>query len=576
MRFLPLLFLLLVFRGHAQYTHVWTGAQDNQWNNMNNWQPATVPTTSSKVKIDTYVNCPVVLASSVEVADFYLLNTALNLQAHTLKSDTLRIYFSELTANNGKISSQEMRVFVGNTVLGDLQFETQNGQFQAGNRFQNAVQITLNACATCAGFVMYAPNVFNGQVRLTNKGQGFTVSAYSGTVTFNKKMTLINAATADVTSQYFGQKDYLNVRGNVVFEDSVVVIDSSSNRNSRVWFTDVRFNAPTLLNTKGSTVYVGMKAAEINSSLQLQSNGGAFELGTTASGQAVFTTSGNLQLAQGDCSGTRLAWNNCKYLNNSILEIDMSSTDTTQLSNEFITSDSAYIAADLTVLSPLIQLDGGMFNGKATFNRTKSFYFPQMCAGGNVFADSLTIMNASGSPWFWGAARNDVFGKAVRAVHSAKNTNELYLAQAGSTTFKANLTLQSTPNANAGGMFVGFGADSVRFDNDAKVVIEDFGTGTAGLFNVRQRGTTVHNRFTLHGNGILRIENSTLAGVLSASSPQLYLNNSVFLQPVVFVKTANGLNSSVGNNTFRSRLQLVNNATAGSLKFVFIDSTLSK
>jgi len=518
-----------------------------------------------------------VLASPVEVDDLYLFGTALNLQIHTLKSNTLRVYFSELTANNGKISNQEMRVFVGNTVWGNLQFETQNGQFQGGNTFENTVQITLNACATCAGFVMYAPNVFNGQVRLKNKGQGFTVSAYSGVVTFNKKMTLINAATADVTNQYFGQKDYPNVRGNVVFEDSVVVIDSSSNRNARVWFTDVRLNAPTVLNTKGATVYVGMKAAEINSSLQLQSNGGSFELGTTDGGQAVFTASGRLQLRRGDCSNTKLTWNNCKYLNNRSLQIDMSSTDTTQLPNEFTTSDSAYIAAALTVLSPLIQLNGGRFNGKSTFNRTKSPYWPQMCAGGNVFADSLTIINGSGSPWFWGATRNDVFGKSVRAIHAGKNTNELYLAQAGGATFKANLTLQSTPDAtNSGGIFVGFGADSVRFDNNAKIVIDDFGAGTAGLFNVRQRGTTAQNRFVLHGNAILRIEHSTFAGVLAASSPQLYLNNSVFLQPVVFTKTANGLNSSVGNNTFGGRLKVVNNATAGSLKFVFIDSNLSK
>jgi len=50
MRVLPLLFLLLAFRGHAQYTHVWKGTADNQWNNAANWQPATVPTASSKVK----------------------------------------------------------------------------------------------------------------------------------------------------------------------------------------------------------------------------------------------------------------------------------------------------------------------------------------------------------------------------------------------------------------------------------------------------------------------------------------------------------------------------------------------
>ena len=550
-------------------SHVWTGAANNQWNNAANWQPASVPSASSSVRIDTCANCPVVLAGNVQVADLYVFESGINLGEHTLKCGELSVYFSVFVSNNSLIDATEILVFTENTINGDIRFETNQGQFQGGNTFNNKVQITTNVCGNCAGFVMYAPIVFEGDVLLQNKGRGFGVSAYSGAVTFKKKLKLLNEPSDDITFQYFGQKEYPTVRGNVVFEDSVVIIDNNRNPNARVWFTDARFAAPATITTKGATVSFGVKNTQIESTLHLKSKGGAYEFATNTGGEVVFTNTGNLKVEKGDCLATKVTLANCKYLNAAPLVIDFADSDTNQIVNQFITFEGLLMTAKLTVLSPRIQLHGGIFKQPATFNRLKSAYLPQSCGGGNVFEDSLIVINSSGSSWFWGQNRSDVFKKPVVAIHAGGDGSMLHLANANRTTFSANVILQSTPDAsNEGGVFLGFIADSAVLDSSARLIVENFGEGTAGLFNIRQRGASIENYFLLQNNATLRFQNTKFDGPVRVDSPQIYVSNSVFLKSTFFTKTGNGTNNSLGNNTFHNRFQWVNNAYTGAIKFL--------
>ena len=130
--FMPLLCAAQIF------SHVWTGAANNQWNNAANWQPASVPSASSSVRIDTCANCPVVLAGNVQVADLYVFESGINLGEHTLKCGELSVYFSVFVSNNSLIDAAEILVFTENTVNGDIRFETNQGQFQGGNTFNNS------------------------------------------------------------------------------------------------------------------------------------------------------------------------------------------------------------------------------------------------------------------------------------------------------------------------------------------------------------------------------------------------------------------------------------------------------
>ncbi|MBX3238547.1 MAG: T9SS type A sorting domain-containing protein [Chitinophagaceae bacterium] len=189
---------------------------------------------------------------------------------------------------------------------------------------------------------------------------------------------------------------------------------------------------------------------------------------------------------------------------------------------------SSNFGGPFTVTAPDIYVQGGIFNGDATFIKTGGVSNSNSNRR-NVFNGLLTIHQQSNSGYFMlGHNSNDLFNEDI--IVTCTGSGGIYLGSSGT----------GTPTLAAGRTIL---VGAAGF-NDGFLTLNRFTQlGTAPM-NLNFNGTTTTLRFAL---------NSVIGGNLVVSSPDIYFDGATFNGVVNATKTGTRNNASRGGNVFNGQ-----------------------
>jgi hypothetical protein len=208
--------------------------------------------------------------------------------------------------------------------------------------------------------------------------------------------------------------------------------------------------------------------------------------------------------------------------------------------------------------------------------------------GNNIFNGAVTFNNAGGGFLMLGNGNPDQFNAA--AAFNNTGTNHIYVAYSSTNNIFRGITIfNNTPTANAG-IYVGQNSAGTLFNDNIIVSSSNglgvlfgggatasstlsasksisigaggFSAGTLSLRQFTQTGATPQN-LALTGTANLTFgPSSSFGGDITASSPTLFLNGSIFNGASDFAKTGTTGDYSVGGNTFNGVCSITNSGSS--------------
>jgi hypothetical protein len=552
-------------------THTWKATPGSSaWNTAANWVEGSVPTTTSVVKIPASATQPV-LSGNTTISYLHLdFGAGINIGANTLTlSNTLVNYNSPIVSNGGTIQGSAIGVFVNSNVQGNITLIFDTGIMQGNNVFQNNLTLTVNpTLGTPFQVAAYNPDTYYGTVTITNNGSGgLNLAGYADSTdpptTFEQAFTYINNANS---LNYFAEG---TTAGSLLFKGNVTLTDNATGSGSfiRIWKAELQQSAT--LYTKASEIQFGGTVL-LKGTLHLNAEGGTYRFGTT---NVVLSHPATIQVGGlGFSSGTVLL-GGLQYQSTTPLTLLLGDGSTHSSVQTAIQTDTdALFTANTQLRADYIELNGGTYNGTVSVERTgpnlsmtATWNGGGVQRGGNVFANTLTVTNHSGTSWTWGTQEADGFNAEVKFIHGRGNNSQLYMAHGEKHRFKGNIRLESTSDALASsGIQLGFAGDSTELEAGKLLLTTGFLGGKIKFFRFNQRDSDTPQTVALPQAATLQLEQAVFEGELSATAGHLEISNSIFYRRSDFIKTATGTDCSNGFNLFHRRTKFTNQAPAGN------------
>ncbi|MDJ1501171.1 hypothetical protein [Xanthocytophaga agilis] len=240
-------------------------------------------------------------------------------------------------------------------------------------------------------------------------------------------------------------------------------------------------------------------------------------------------------------------------------------TLSTSGSSVIILGPATTFRGDLTVTAGGIQLDGVTCEKTATLTKTGTS--GENSRGGNWFkgVTSLTFASPTGTYWTTGNTVKDIFGSTLTVTNSGTAGGGLYLSRgAAGSEYQGDIIVNST---NAGGfIYFGESGGTSILSSGRKIAVGslNFTAGSLRLWNFTQLGAAEQS-LTFGGNAELYLnKGNVFNGIVRFTAPNLYLDQSTFLNEAYFTKTGNTTNSCSGGNTFTKKVLIACTGT-GSL-----------
>ncbi len=528
--------LSLILAGNLQ-AQTWTGATNTDWGTSTNWNPTTVPTSSSNVTIPGSLSTYPKLGSNVTVANFSMSTGAsLNMNGYNLTA-TGNISMNTATVTSGgtlsKTGSGTIDVrsctitatttFSGytgncyiydNTITGDLTISnasTQSGDdYIDGNSVTGAVGITQNSNSSEMREGYNSPssssNHFTGNTTFTLAGTNNLVTSYSRATQFTGNVTFAHTGSGLLTAFNTGG----TISGNLS-------MTGNSGNNS--------INAtPTGNVTVGGTVNITISSgAQIFTMMNLKNS---------TSGGTISVTSPSNVTIQNDTLKAILSvtgyTGTTKVYDNSITgNVTLSSASSQGGDNKI---DGNNIVGNLSVTSasnnsPMVEGDGSPTNhanvitGNTTFTTSGSWPFYSSYSRATQFNGNLTVSHGSSNSF-------TLFRESASVTGDLSITSS---SGAGAMQINPLTTAPLPPTVVVGG----------------KINIS--AAGAANFTMLRVKNTTSGGTISITGPTTVAIEDDTLIAPLTLSG---YTNNMIFFDNNLTgnVTIANAVNQSYNND----------------------------
>lgn len=218
--------------------------------------------------------------------------------------------------------------------------------------------------------------------------------------------------------------------------------------------------------------------------------------------------------------------------------------------------------ADVNASSTNIYLNGSTFNGEGSFTKTGGWI--NSSTGGNTFNGAASIVSEAdaGNIFSLGETNPDIFNGDLTISNFSVGEDILMAYTSSGNQYNGNIILNSTSTGEIN--FGQNGGDATLADTKTvSIGGSGYSAGKLRFKNFTQLGNTAQS-LTFTGSANIYFETGAIwNGGLTISSPNIYLNGSIFNGVVSFTKVGGGNNSCQGGNTFNGATTIVSGASAG-------------
>lgn len=485
----------------------WVASSSGNWSNPSNWSTtsggsggASVPTAADAVIFNgsggKNGNC--VITSDVSVASFSM--TGYTGQITVSSSDL--IITGTATFNTGQMVSSG----TGSTATVNSSATTSF----AGTTF--SIPLTVSSTD-----LFFNGSTFNSSLTATKTGGGANTS--TGGNTFNGTTSVTNASLSVFTLANTNPDRYNSTVTFTTTTSGRIFVGGNSIGN--------QFNGNIIVNSTG------------NSGITFNATGGSSTLafGKTLSVGATGFTSGVLSLYGFTQTGTTA---------NSI---------TLTGSSQLIIGSGTVFNGNLSVVSPMIYLNGAQFNGITSFE--KSGAGVNYSTGGNTFNGLTTIKNSGPSSFILGNGGADIFNADISLVNTG--SGGIWVAFAGlGHKFNGNINIESTSGI---GIAIGTGTSVLASGKTFQIGSSGFTSGTFTINGLTQTGSTPVNLTFTGSSAVVIGTGTTFNANVSIVAPTVFLNGAQYNSTASFEKTGPAASNGTGGNTFNGSTTLKNSSS---------------
>lgn len=223
-------------------------------------------------------------------------------------------------------------------------------------------------------------------------------------------------------------------------------------------------------------------------------------------------------------------------------------------------SDTSFFGGPIITNTPAIYFNGATFKSKVYSVKTGTSN--EQSQGGNVFEDSVTLINSGTGYWNLGNGRPDSFYAATHFESNGSSYLNIGINSTGNY-FGSDITVSSS-GASRGVYFCGGSASTAVLSSGSAVLIgsNGFSSGTLALRRFVQDGNQPVNLALTGTAGLIIGPDSRIGGDITASSPSVFLNGCEYAGISDFNKTGTAGDNSDGGNIFQG-LNRITNSGAG-------------
>lgn len=580
--------ILLVLTGSILegFAQSWTGAVSSAWNSAGNWDTGVVPTASSTPYIGTCTTCPT-LSGNVTVAGLNIEGSgSLGIGTHTLTvNGVFAMNGGNLTANNGTVRANRVGAFMNSTFTGSWKLQINMagtnsylGAMGGGNTFNNDFTLEAHTGDWTAFIVANSmSDVYKGKTILKNIGTGWLMIANnpgSNTI-FEDDVEFINAHADE------GKIQIGAYGGKIQCEKKAKIIDNTSSPYSYISIAEALFKDETTIETKRSNIAIGTQGSSVFKKTLFLKNTEDAVIGLgSASGGVVFESAADLSFVQPMKKG-HLLLQQFDFQNSALplnLVLDSTATDTYKPNTLIRLGYWGTFDRVTNITADYIQYNMVTFNKKVTMRKTGiSSAVPSgyigwgICPGSSTFKDTVIFNNSYGDDWILSGYNPDVFKKDVFFHHGNHGWGVLRPSYSGNTTYEGNIYLNTS---GSNGVVWGENGGTSTLVAGKKITTYFSGNGWLNLANFTQLGTGNAQVINI-GAGSIGLDNVKFNSKLTLNAARVTLSNSQFFDSN-FTKTGNGIDNSIGQNTFWQKINIKNTSTTGEIRFITNNSFVKK
>jgi hypothetical protein len=407
--------------------------------------------------------------------------------------------------------------------------------------------ISIGASGFNAGFLQ-----FGGFTQLGNAPLNFSLTGTAAFYVVNTPTTSVFGGPLTVSAPD------LYIRGGTFNNPAVFTktggTDNHNNGNQNI------FNSTLDINQQSTSGYfmLGYNSNDLfNGDITVTNTGsrGIFLGYTSGTGTPTLASGKTIKVGPAGFSGGSLLLGSFTQLGNAPITLTLTGTTTLATFGPGVN-----IGGNVTLVSPRILLNGGIYNGTVNFTKTGST--GEWSNGGNTFQGTATINStASGYFGFANGAPDIYNGDAF--INNNGTERIIFGNSSMGNQFNGNITLTQT--GSAVGTAFGWNAATAITQAAGKGI----SIGGAGYTS----GYLYLMRFTQLGNSPLVLNLAPTADVLSfgpasningdvtSTSPGLTFDGCTFGGSLTSVKTGTTNDNSAGGNTFNGTTSITNNGT---------------
>lgn len=590
--------LLLPLTSVAQYVD-WTGAVSTEWNEPANWNPATVPNSTSFVRITQAASggrYPV-LSSSVKVGYFRLQTYQITIGSHTLEADEMDTTGGTIVSDNGRLKVTGINPLYGTYIQGPINIDLEYGRL-FGITYGGDVVMHITSKTNqhtwwprnSGVYISYNANdTFKGNVKFIVDGVGdLNIGTYAFTTLFEKKVDFILSNPGpNQTRVYFSQRG-----GTSIFKDSVNIFLTPRTEFYPKSF--VNFEGVVSINNQAGIFkvmqyddFTNNPFGDAKSSLvhfrrdiNINQAEGSVAFGSdyTSEYQGFLSasSSGSLidTLATAKLNGAGLAKGSISFINTTIntphTELAAVTHPAAAVEGTGLSLANCTVNGSISLKADNIKAERTTFNGRAVLNKDGYSAAPNS-AGGNTFNKPLELVNSAGYDWVFGTQYPDTYRDSVRIVLAGAGERQVAgnpqgaffkLAMVNGNRFEGPVRIESGADSNH--VHIGASGGAEFLD---RVDISEFKSGDL-IFSHSRFNDTWPSRTLVSAQPKMRLllkDNCYFEGPVTIKVPRFGSNYTTFMKPAVIWKTENGDDGSIGGNTFRQRVQFKNTASSGNV-----------
>jgi len=463
--------------------------------------------------------------------------------------DDVRVYNTALTVAQARALASGNEP--GYTLASNI---TVNGTLThtAGTLAQTSYNISTAGFTITAGLLTRTSGTFNSGIvtadgtTLTFAKNGSTPATFSGAVTVTYPGILLNGGIFNGAASFTktGSLQDLGSGGNTFNSTASFTNNGSNNLFLAHTTANTYANDVTFTNTStgggGIMVYTGSTGNAFNGNIIVNNTSGGVLFGMSGSdysGTGTLILGKTISIGVGGFSAGRLGIRNLTYNDTTALSLTFTGTA------GFLTSGTTIFACNLTVIAPLISLNGGTFNGTVSFTQNVGLANSN---GGNTFNSTASFINSgTGQMILGGMVTGDTYNGDVTFTNSGASV--IKVGYTGTTNiFNGNVTV-------SGSVTLGYIDSTMQF------------TKATGTQTLDSGGVTIP-KLVHSGAGTLQLtgNNLTVNSILTNSAGTIDLNGKNLIATSATFSNDNG---TIALNGGEAITGLTQDATHGTFLY---------